>query len=66
MSSERQDLVKRLNEALNELHLLWRKEHSKSMDVFLRTRRSRSMAARRCSATCYKTSSTRLTSAKRL
>ena len=36
MSSTRDDLVKRLNEALTELHLLWRKEHSKSMDVFLR------------------------------
>ena len=36
MSSTRQDLVKRLNEALTELHLLWRKEHRKRMDVFLR------------------------------
>ncbi len=36
MSSTRDDLVKRLNEALTELHLLWRKERSKSMDVFLR------------------------------
>jgi hypothetical protein len=36
MSSARDDLVKRLNEALTELHLLWRKERSKSMDVFLR------------------------------
>jgi hypothetical protein len=36
MSSTRQDLVKRLNQALTELHLLWRDEHSKSMDVFLR------------------------------
>lgn len=36
MSSTRQELVKQLNQALNELHLLWRKEHSKSMDVFLR------------------------------
>jgi len=36
MSSTREDLVKRLNEALTELHLLWRKERSKSMDVFLR------------------------------
>jgi hypothetical protein len=36
MSSTRQDLVKQLNQALAELHLLWRKEHSKSMDVFLR------------------------------
>ena len=36
MSSTRQDLVKRLNEALAELHLLWRKERGKSMDVFLR------------------------------
>lgn len=36
MSSTRQNLVKQLNQALTELHLLWRKEHSKSMDVFLR------------------------------
>jgi hypothetical protein len=36
MSSTRHDLVKRLNQALTELHLLWREEHSKSMDVFLR------------------------------
>jgi hypothetical protein len=36
MSSTRQDLVKRLNLALTELHLLWREERSKSMDVFLR------------------------------
>ena len=36
MSSTRQNLVKRLNQALTELHLLWREEHSKSMDVFLR------------------------------
>jgi len=36
MSSDREDLVKRLNEALTELHLVWRKERSKSMDVFLR------------------------------
>jgi len=36
MTSTRQELVKRLNQALAELHLLWRKEHSKSMDVFLR------------------------------
>ncbi len=36
MSSKREDLVKQLNEALTELHVLWRKEHSKSMDVFLR------------------------------
>jgi hypothetical protein len=36
MSSTRQDLVKRLNQALTEVHLLWRDEHSKSMDVFLR------------------------------
>ena len=36
MTSTRQELVKRLNVALTELHLLWRKEHSKSMDVFLR------------------------------
>jgi hypothetical protein len=36
MSSTRQALVKRVNEALTELHLLWRKEHGKSMDVFLR------------------------------
>ena len=36
VSSTRQDLVKRLNQALTELHLLWREEHSKSMDVFLR------------------------------
>ena len=36
MSSTRQDLVKQLNRALTELHLLWREEHSKSMDVFLR------------------------------
>jgi hypothetical protein len=36
MRSTRQDLVKQLNQALAELHLLWRKEHSKSMDVFLR------------------------------
>jgi hypothetical protein len=36
MSSNREELVKRLNEALTELHLVWRKERSKSMDVFLR------------------------------
>jgi hypothetical protein len=36
MGSTRQDLVKRLNQALTELHVLWREEHSKSMDVFLR------------------------------
>jgi hypothetical protein len=36
MSSTRDDLVKRLNEALTELHLLWRNERNKSMDVFLR------------------------------
>lgn len=38
MSSDRDDLVKRLNEALTELHLVWRRERSKSMDVFLRER----------------------------
>ena len=36
MSSDRADLMKRLNEALTELHLVFRKERSKSMDVFLR------------------------------
>lgn len=36
MSSNREDLVNRLTEALTELHLVWRKERSKSMDVFLR------------------------------
>ena len=36
MSSNREELVKRLHEALTELHLVWRKERSKSMDVFLR------------------------------
>jgi hypothetical protein len=36
MSSTRDELVKRLNEALTELHLLWRKVRSKSIDVFLR------------------------------
>ena len=36
MSSDRADLVKRLNEALTALHTLFRKERGKSMDVFLR------------------------------
>ena len=36
MSGTRQELIKQLNEALTELHLLWRKERSKSLDVFLR------------------------------
>jgi hypothetical protein len=33
--SDREDLVKELNERLAELHLLWRQNHQ-SMDVFLR------------------------------
>jgi hypothetical protein len=33
---DREELIKQLNVALTELHLIFRKERSKSMDVFLR------------------------------